>query len=136
MDWLRIVASVGACLQLAFAVLEIAFWGPWFVTRVAPAWVGGQTLSALTPEMRANIEWATPLGANMGVYNLALAIGLAWVAYAGDAFAGPLGIFLSIWLLLAAVAAGLTKVYGALALQGALGVALLLVSWHALKMVD
>jgi uncharacterized membrane protein len=40
---------------------------------------------------------ASDLAFNMGTYNLILAIGLEWVAFAGATVAGTLGIFLGIW---------------------------------------
>jgi uncharacterized membrane protein len=123
------VAGVGAIAQLAFARLEIFVWGDWFVASAAPSWVDHQELATLTGEMKANIAWAENLADNMGVYNLVLALGLAWVAAKGRAVAHPLGTFLAIWLLVAAAAAGFTSVYKALALQGLLGLALL----YALK---
>jgi len=62
----------------------------------------------------------------MGVYNLVLAVGLAWVAVAGAAVAGSLGIFLAVWLLGAAAAAAYTGVMLAFYAQGALGVLMLI----------
>ena len=127
-DLLRPVAGVGAIAQLAFAGLEMFGWGDWFVTRAAPPWVNHQTLATLTDEMKTSIAWAGDLAVNMGVYNLVLALGLAWVAAKGRVVAHPLGTFLAIWLIVAAAAAGLTGVYKALAFQGLLGVALLYAS--------
>ena len=59
----------------------------------------------------------------MGAYNLLLAVGFAaaaWQAYLHDAMAVPFAMFLGLFLLGAALAAGITKVYPALAVQGIL----------------
>jgi uncharacterized membrane protein len=134
-DPLLVTAAVGTIAQLLFAGLEIFGWSDRFVATAAPKWIGYQKLGDLSTEMRAKIDWAENLADNMGTYNLVLAIGLAWVAYErhkslqGNIPTGEdvrtLAVFLAVWLLVAAVAAGLTAVYGALALQGALGLALL-----------
>jgi hypothetical protein len=75
------------------------------------------------------ISWAKPLAFNVGAYNLVLAMGLArtcWAFLKQPNLAGPLGIYFAIWLLVAAAAADYTKVYLAFAVQGALGLALLI----------
>jgi uncharacterized membrane protein len=77
-------------------------------------------------DAESHVAWAKDLAINLGVYNLILAIGLAWLAIAGDEIAGSLGIFLAIWLLGAAAAAAYTKVMPAFYAQGALGVILLI----------
>jgi len=125
---LRVVAGVAAILQFIFAGTEIFGWGGCFVALAAPSWVDHQAAKDLAPQFRLNIEWAGKLAHNMGVYNLAMAIGLAWLAFGGKTHANPLGIFLAIWLLLAAAGAGLTEVYGALVIQVGLGLVLLRVS--------
>ena len=132
-DWLRIVAGVGLLLQGYFAYQETLGWGPEFVADAAPAWVGYLEAKDLTEETRQHIAWAENLADNMGVYNLVLAIGLAWVAIAGATVASSLGIFLAVWLLVAAAAAGYTEVYKASIAQGLLGLALLFASVWALR---
>jgi uncharacterized membrane protein len=130
-DWLRVVAGIGAVLQGIFAWKETIGWGREFVTRAAPAWTGNLPVDQLPPETVAAINWATPLAFNIGIYNLALAIGLAWVAVAGASVAGSLGIFLGVWLLVAAAAALWTQIYLAFFAQGLLGVAVLVLSIRA-----
>jgi uncharacterized membrane protein len=95
------------------------------VAKAAPSWIekAGGVKSA-----EPYIAWAKDLAFNMGAYNFALAIGLAWVAVAGSAVAGSLGIFLAIWLLGAAAAAAFTGVKAAFYAQGTLGVLLLVAS--------
>jgi uncharacterized membrane protein len=130
-DWLRVVAGIGAVLQGIFAWKEAIGWGPAFVTKAAPAWVDHLPVTRLTPEYVAAMKWAEPLAFNMGIYNLVLAIGLLWVAVAGASVAGSLGVFLGVWLLLAAAAALWTQVYPAFAIQGLLGLAVLGLSIQA-----
>ena len=65
----------------------------------------------------------------MAGYNLALALGLVWVAMAGARVADSLGVFLAIWLLIAAGAAALTGVHRAAVAQGAFGVLLLVATF-------
>ncbi|HEX8665417.1 MAG TPA: DUF1304 family protein [Beijerinckiaceae bacterium] len=130
MTFLRIVAGIGALLQLGFAYQETFGWGPKFVKRVAEPWIDPAESEAAT---EGHIAWARRLAFNIGVYNLALAIGLAWTFYAAGrdpAAARTLGLFLAVWLLVAAAAAAYTKVYAAAALQGALGVFLLIAIWQ------
>jgi uncharacterized membrane protein len=120
---LRVVAAVGAALHVYFFYKEALTWDVPFVQAAAPSWIeraGG-------PEKASTcVTWASDLAINMGAYNLILAIGLAWVAIAGAAVAGTLGIFLAVWLLGAAIAAWYTKVNLAFYAQGVLGVLLLL----------
>jgi uncharacterized membrane protein len=123
--FLRVVAFVGVVAQFYFAYQEIFNWGREFVADAAPAWVDGQEAAAMPADLIARIDWAAPLAVNLGVYNLVLAIGLAWVALAGSAVARTLGVFVAAWLILAAVAAGFTHVYLAMAAQGILGLLLL-----------
>ena len=78
----------------------------------------------LTTSSAKSVTWARHLAANVAAYNLALATGLAWVAVAGAAVAGTLGVFMAIWLLLAAVTAGLTGGRPAAVPQGGLGLLL------------
>lgn len=136
-DWLRVVAGIGVALQGYFAYKETIDWGPAFVESAAPAWLKHLPKERLPgeelpPETIAAIEWATPLAFNMGIYNLVLAIGLLWVAVAGASVAASLGIFLGVWLLVAAAAALKTEVYLACGAQGLLGLAVMLLSiWSA-----
>jgi uncharacterized membrane protein len=122
---LRLVAFAGACAHLLFAWRESVGWSTGFVERVAPAWVARAGGDA---QLDRAVDWAAPLAANMAAYNLALAVGLAWVALAGAAVAGTLGVFLSAWLLIAAAAALRTGVLPAVWLQGGLGLVLLVLS--------
>ena len=122
MDGVRFVAGAGALIHVGFAIAEMLFWTRGFAVRAARNW----TLEDDTVDMTArHILWAKPLALNVGAYNLALALGLAWVAAKGIGTTGALGPFLAIWLLVAAAAAGMTRVYSALVIQGALGLALL-----------
>lgn len=146
-DWLRVVAGIGVALQGYFAYKETVDWGPAFVKTAAPAWLKRRPekelpaeqlmpehlpACKLPPETIRAIEWATPLAFNMGIYNLVLAIGLLWVAVAGASVAASLGIFLGVWLLVAAAAALKTEVYLACGAQGLLGLAVMLLSiWSA-----
>ena len=132
-DLLRVVAAAGAALQLYFAGQEMFGWGHEFVASAAPAWVGGLDAGSVPPETRSHVDWARPLAFNMGAYNLVLAVGLARIAVSGPAAAGMPGIFVSVWLLAAATAAGYTEVYKACAAQGLLGLLLLLASARAIK---
>ncbi len=75
------------------------------------------------------IAWAKRLAFNIGIYNLVLALGLAWTcwAFATQApTAKSLGIFFAVWLLGAAAAAISTQIVMAFIVQGALGVLLLI----------
>ena len=117
---LRLVAGVGVVLHCGFAYKELIGWGVAFVNTAAPSWLRGLTEN----EASERVTWARHLAANVAAYNLALATGLAWVAVAGAAVAGTLGVFMAIWLLLAAVAAALTGVRLAAVLQGGLGLLL------------
>lgn len=131
---LQTIATGGSVLQGCFAFQETIGWGPGFVARVAPAWVSSRLPDgSVPPEILGHIAWSDDLTFNIGVYNLALAIGLAWVAVAGARVAGSLGVFLAIWLLLAAAAAGWTQVIPALVAQGLLGLVLLYASVRALR---
>ena len=122
MDILRIVAGAGAIVHVGFAIAEMAFWTKGFAVRAARRW----TLAGDTAETPGrHILWAKPLAFTVGAYNLALALGLAWLAAKGSGATGALGPFLASWLLAAAAAAGATRVYSAMVVQGALGLALL-----------
>src|SRR3954463_6417967 len=110
MDRLQWVALGAAAMQAFFAYREIVGWGDKFVAFAAPEWVGRRKAANLTSEDRVHIAWARKLAQNMGAYNLALALGLVWVLFKGAAVADTLGLFLALWLLLAAVAAYLTWV--------------------------
>jgi uncharacterized membrane protein len=121
--FLRLLAAIGAVAHVYFFVMEALRWNVEFVNKVAPCWikkVGGPQ------QAEPYVTWASKLAFNMGTYNLILAIGLAWVAFAGATVAGTLGIFLGIWLLGAALAANHTKVKPAFYAQGSLGILLLL----------
>ena len=109
---LRLVAGVGVVLHCGFAYNESIGWGVAFVNTAAPSWIRGLTEN----EASERVTWARHLAANV--------TGLAWVAVAGAAVAGTLGVFMAIWLLLAAVAAALTGVRLAAVLQGGLGLLL------------
>jgi uncharacterized membrane protein len=117
---LRIVAGLGVILHCIFAFKESIGWDVAFVNKAAPSWNLGLTLN----EASERVTWARHLAANVAAYNLALAAGLAWVAVVGAAVAGTMGVFMAIWLLLAAVAAALTGVRLAAVLQGGLGLLL------------
>jgi uncharacterized membrane protein len=120
---LRLVALVGAVAHVYFFYKEAIQWDVTFVKKAAPSWIKADMSIG---DVDAHVAWAKNLAINMGVYNLILAIGLAWLAIAGDEIAGSLGIFLAIWLLGAAAAAAYTKVMPAFYAQGALGVILLI----------
>ena len=127
MDLLVIVAGVSALAHLVFAYKEMFDWDRPFVAegRSEPGSQGHRGVAD------AHIAWAKPLAFNMGSYNLLLALGLAataWAAAIDDPAAAWLGPLFGIWLLGAAAAAGLTRVYPALALQGALGLILMAVA--------
>jgi len=122
------VALVGAALQCLFAYREIAGWNVGFVAKAAPAWVDQLPGEKVPPDVREHVHWARHLAFNMGVYNLVLALGLAWVLVAGSAVAGTLGIFLAVWLLIAAAAAARSGVPLAFKAQGGLGVVLMIAS--------
>ena len=129
MDRLQVVALLGAVMQLFFAYREILGWGDEFVALAAPEWVGHKKAADISAEKRAHIKWSRKLAQNMGAYNLVLALGLIWVLAKGAAVAGTLGLFLAAWLLIAAVAAWLTKVPIAAGAQGAAGLLLLWAAW-------
>jgi uncharacterized membrane protein len=125
MNLLAIVAGVSALAHLAFAYKEF-HWERSFVESAAPGWIRPQ-------DTDAHIMWAEPLAFNMASYNLLLALGLAvtaWAATVDDRAARWLGPLFGVWLLGAAAAAGLTGVYLALALQGVLGLLLLMAAWR------
>ena len=120
-----VAAGGGALLHVGFAYKETLGWGLPFVRKVAPSWV--KDLDPTLAEDR--VSWAKQLAFNVGAYNLVLALGLGWTCWAflkQPNIAGPLGIFFAFWLLAAAGAAFYTKVFPAFALQGSVGVALLI----------
>jgi uncharacterized membrane protein len=128
MDPLVIVAGVSALAHLIFAYKEMFDWHRPFVQKAARAWINRKDTDAVT---ESNISWAKRLAFNMGSYNLLLALGLAataWAAAIDDPAAAWLGPLFGTWLLGAAAAAGITRVYPALALQGALGLILMAVA--------
>lgn len=122
---LRVIAAVGAVAHLIFAFRETVGWSTGFVERVAPDWVQRSRNHA---EFDRQVDWAAPLAANLAAYNLALALGLFWLAWAGAAVAGTLGLFLALWLLIAAFAAWRTGVMLGAWIQGGLGILLLLLT--------
>ncbi len=97
-DFLGIVAGLGALLHLGFAYQEVVGWGPAFVRRAAGAWMRDPGADD------AHVAWARPLAANMGAYNLVLAVGLAWTAVADVGMAAALQGSLGLLLGLAALA--------------------------------
>lgn len=100
-------------------------WNLAAVRKIAPAWVAGMSDTAAT----GAVDWAKRLAFNIGIYNLVLALGLAWTcrAFAMQApTARSLGIFFAVWLLGAAAAAIYTQVVKAFIVQGALGILLLI----------
>jgi uncharacterized membrane protein len=123
------VALFGVLLQATFAYKETVGWGRAFVDKAAPAWIEPRD-----PNPDAHIAWARRLAFNMGIYNLVLAIGLAWIValawpLVGDeSLARSLGFFFAAWLIIAAAAAYHTQVHSAAKVQGLLGVLLLLAS--------
>jgi uncharacterized membrane protein len=125
-----IVAGIGAAAHVYFAFIETVGWKLDAVRRIAPSWVDG------VKDAEVGVAWAKPLAFNIGIYNLVLALGLAWTcrAFATRApIASALGTFFAIWLLGAAAAALYTQVFNAVIAQGSLGVALLLASILARK---
>jgi uncharacterized membrane protein len=129
MVWIVLAAGLAAVGQLFFAYRELFDWNVDFVKKVAPAWAEGDPR-----QLDANVEWARPLAKNMAIYNLLLALALAWTAWAAwqnSPSAVPLAIMLGLFLLGAAAAAGWTKVYFALKAQGLLGALLLAATWLA-----
>ena len=138
MGWVRwrwvacVVAGVGAAAHVYFAFIETVGWKLDAVRRIAPSWVAGMT----DVEAASFADRAKPLAFNIGIYNLMLALGLAWTcrAFATRApIASALGTFFAIWLLGAAAAALHTQVFNAVIAQGSLGVLLLLASILARK---
>jgi uncharacterized membrane protein len=134
MKLLAIVAAIGALSHVAFAYLETIGWERKFVESAAGSWINPKESVEVT---EGHVWWARHLAFNIGIYNLVLAIGLAWTAYAawhavaGTNISASLGIFFSIWLLGAAAAAAYTGVYVACGLQGILGLLMLYASTRA-----
>jgi uncharacterized membrane protein len=125
LHFLRILAGIGAVAHVFFAFIEILRWEPATVRRIAPSWIEGVNDKGLA---EAHVAWAKPLALNVGVYNLMLAIGLAWTALGDATIVSSLATFFAIWLIGAAAAALYTRVVKACVLQGILGLLLLLVS--------
>jgi hypothetical protein len=122
---IRWIAAGAAIAHAYFAYSEIQNWGRDLVTKVAPNWLLDDAGRSLPDEqIRSVVGWATNLAFNMGMYNLMLAIGLAWVALRGAVFAS-LGVFFALWLLVAAGVAWDTGVIMAFYMQGVLGILLL-----------
>jgi len=118
------VAALGALAHVYFAFVETLRWSPSKVREIAPAWLEGLTEADATRV----VGWAKRLAFNVGIYNLVLALGLAWTCrafYMQAPTAKSLGIYFAIWLILAAAAAYYTQVPKAFKAQGVLGVALL-----------
>jgi hypothetical protein len=129
--FLKGAALLGALAQGFFAYKETRGWGREFVAQAASVWI-----KPGDPNTDAHIAWARDLAFNMGIYNLVLAIGLAWTVVADASIVHSLGFFFSIWLLIAAAAAWCTKVYSAAKLQGGLGLLLLVATaWSRLTPV-
>jgi uncharacterized membrane protein len=134
MGWCRFgaaVAGVGVIAHVGFAYIETFGWGLGLVQNIAPSWLEVTETVQLAEQ---HIHWAKRLAFNIGVYNLMLAVGLAWTCRAfgiQSAMARPLGFFFGAWMLGAAAAALYTQVFGAFIAQGALGVLLLLASIFA-----
>ncbi|HEX8166512.1 MAG TPA: DUF1304 family protein [Beijerinckiaceae bacterium] len=120
MGLLQIAAAAGALAQAGFAYKEIAGWGRPFVDQAAKAWI-----EPADPHVDDHIKWAKPLAFNIGVYNLVMATGLAWIVFADEDLVRPLALFFAFWLLGAALAAAYTKVHLAFMAQGFLGLFLL-----------
>jgi uncharacterized membrane protein len=119
-----LVASLAALAHCYFAYLETAKWNSATVRRIAPAWNEGLDASSAD----AHVNWARRLAFNVGAYNLMLAAGLAWTAFAyasNQPVADWLSLFFAIWLIVAAAAALYTRVVTAFAIQGLFGLALL-----------
>ena len=123
--WLGVAAAgAGALAHVYFAYLEAVRWAPETVRKIAPSWLEGLS----DADAAKVVGWAKRLAFNIGIYNLVLALGLAWTcwAFATQApIAKSFGLFFAIWLLGAAAAAIHTQVPNAFKAQGALGVALL-----------
>jgi len=129
MVWIVIAAALAAAGQGFFAYRELLSWNVDFVKKVAPDWARGDL-----EQLKVNVEWAGELAKNMAIYNLLLALCLAWTAWAAwenSPSAVPFAIMLGLFLLGAAAAAGWTQVYFALAAQGILGALLLAAVWLA-----
>ena len=115
---IRIVAALGALAHFYFAYQEIFGWTPAFVRKAANTWMRDPGLDD------SHVAWSRNLAFNVGVYNLVLAVGLAWTAVADPGLAGTVSGFFTFWLLAAAAAAAYTKVRLAFVAQGLLGLLL------------
>jgi hypothetical protein len=121
----RWIAAVAAAAHAYFAYGEALNWGRDLVAKVAPKWLMDDAGHSLPDEqIKSVVGWASNLAFNMGMYNLMLAVGLAWVALRGAVLAS-LGVFFALWLLVAAGVAWYTGVVMAFYMQGALGILLL-----------
>ena len=127
MKLLAMIAGIGAVIHVIFAYQETIGWGRKFVEKAAGAWIDPNDPHGTD----AHIGWAKNLAFNIGIYNLVLAIGLAWTALSDINIRGSLGIFFSVWLLGAAAAAAYTRVYAACVVQGILGLLLLFAAIQA-----
>ena len=88
-----VVAGIGAAAHVYFAFIETIKWKFDTVREIAPTWVDGVKDAAV------GVEWAKRLAFNIGIYNLVLALGLAWTcrAFATRApIASALGTFFAI----------------------------------------
>lgn len=123
--WVGVAAAgLGALAHVYFAYLEAVQWAPGTVRKIAPSWLEGLS----DADAAKVVGWSKRLAFNIGIYNLVMALGLAWTcaAFATQApTAKPFGLFFAVWLLGAAAAAIHTQVPKAFKVQGALGVALL-----------
>jgi len=119
------VAAIGAAAHVYFTFIETVGWGTATVRKIAPPWLEGLSEA----DAAGVVAWAKRLAFNIGIYNLVLALGLAWTCrafYMQAPTARSLGIFFAVWLLGAAAAALYTQVSKAFIAQGSLGVLLLI----------
>src|SRR3954449_7024599 len=84
-------------------------------------------------DLRRKRRGMHPKGFNIGIYNLVLAMRLAWTVIADANIRKQLVIYFSVWLLCAAAAAAYTQVYLACLVQGILGLLLLIASIQSPK---
>src|SRR3954468_24913513 len=126
--FLSIVAGIGALSHIFFAYQETIGWGMDFVKTAAGSWI-----DPADQNTAGHVNWAKQLAFNIGIYNLVLAMGLAWTAIADANIKKQLGIYFSVWLLCAAEAAAYTQFYLACLVQGILGLLLLIASIQSQK---
>jgi uncharacterized membrane protein len=73
-----LAALLAAGMHVWFAYKETMGWTREFVEMAAPSWIEGVERDLADK----HIDWARQLARNIGVYNLMLAVGLAWTSYA------------------------------------------------------